>query len=347
MQLPRRSRTGNIFGACAVIHDKTLHRVMFTDLRAIRLSHMDHTLSIRSGDVIRAVAYFDVFRYPLTNRQIFRFLPRNSVTPEHVSDVVHDLVADGILDEFNEYYFLRTEDKAIVSQRKADELRAQKMMGVARFISWLLKQFPFTRAVFITGSLSKNVAAPDGDIDFLIVTARDRLWICKTILTLFRKIFLFGSHKYFCTNFYVSEHDYELPQHNRYAAIELLTTRVMWNVPAFMEYQRANPWARDFFPNCSPSIDEAAFLSPGRSPLQRIIEGVAELLPLSRLNSLLMNRFKRHWAARYPALAEDRREAAFRTSPNASTVWEKDYQRLILEQYRETLTQFGIEECYD
>ena len=241
---------------------------------------MDDNHSIRSDDVIKTIAYFDVFRYPLTDEQIYRFLPRNSVSKEHVSGLVKSLVVNGILHEYNNYYFLHSENREIVAQRRENEQRARTMLKYARLVTVLLKQFPFTRAIFVTGSLSKNVAAADSDIDFMIVTAEDRLWVCKTFLTLFRKVFLLGSHKYFCTNFYVSEKDYALSERNMYSAIELLTTKVIWNIPAFLKFQKANSWAKDFLPNCTPSIDSSVVLSPSRSVVQRLIESVLNLFPI-------------------------------------------------------------------
>jgi hypothetical protein len=308
---------------------------------------MEDNHSIRSDDVIKTIAYFDVFRYPLTEEQIYRFLPRNSVSKEQISDIVKHLVTSGILDEYKNYYFLHSESREIVSQRNDDEHRAYKMLKYARLVSLLLKQFPFTRAIFVTGSLSKNVAAADGDIDFMIVTSEERLWICKTFLTLFRKVFLLGSHKYFCTNFYISEKEYAISKRNMYSAIELLTTKVMWNIPAFLEFQRVNYWAKDFLPNCMPSIDSTAVLSPSRSLLQRLIEMVLNLFPLEVMNRFLMNRYKHHWNRLYHDLADEKRSTSFLTSLNVSSVWKIDYHELIMKKYRNKLSVLGLKELND
>jgi hypothetical protein len=308
---------------------------------------MDNNHSIRSADVIKTIAYFNVFRYPLTDEQIYRFLPRNPVTKVDVSNTVKSLVAAGILNEYNNYYFLHSESKDIVSQRKDDEKRAHKMLKYARFVSLLLKQFPFTRAIFVTGSLSKNVAAVDSDIDFMIVTAQGRLWICKTFLTVFRKVFLLGSHKYFCTNFYVSEKEYVLAERNMYSAVELLTTKVMWNIPAFLEFQQANSWVKDFLPNCTHSIDSTIVLSPSRSLLQRFMEWVLNLFPLAAMNRFLMNRYQRHWNKLYHDFTEEKLTTSFLTSPNISSVWKIDYFGLIMNKYKNILSELGLKESYD
>jgi hypothetical protein len=308
---------------------------------------MDNTYSTRTDDIIKTVAYFDVFKYPLTDEQIYRYLPRDEVTRQDASTMVKELVSAGVLQEYNNYYFLDSEDNIIVSKRTDDEHRAKRMMKAARLVSLLLKQFPFTRAVFVTGSLSKNVAAEDSDIDFMIVTAKDRLWICKTAMTLFRKIFLLGSHKYFCTNYFVAENDVAVPDHNIYAALEVLTTRVMWNVPAFWNFQQRNSWAREYLPHCTPSADPMAVLAGSRSGLQRAIEGVLALLPLTTINDYLMRRFKHHWEKAYPDLPEDQREASFHTSPTMATVWKTNYYSVILNHYRNKLSELGLEELYD
>jgi hypothetical protein len=308
---------------------------------------MDDPYSIQSEDVIKTIAYFDVFRYPLTREQIYRFLPRNAIDKGRLAESVQRLVEAGDLDEFNGYYFLPSEARDIVAQRIEDEKRAGHLMRYARRVSWLLKQFPFTRAVFITGSLSKDIAAANSDIDFMIVTSAGRLWICKILLTLFRKIFLLGSTKYFCTNFYVAEHDYALSERNMYAAIELLTAKVMWNIPAFTEFQQANSWANFFLPNCSPSIDPSVVLPQPRSWLQRLMENVLDLFPLASIDLSLMNRFKRHWEKQYRNLSDEQRTASFRTSPNAATVWKTDYSRIVLDRYKNKLAELGVEELYD
>lgn len=307
---------------------------------------MDNELAPRATDVLKTIAYFDVFKYPLTDEQIYRFLPRNSVTSEYISNVVRRLVDSGVLAQYNSYYFLHSEDNEIVARRKQDEHRAGKMLRYARTIASFLKQFPFTRGVFITGTLSKNIAAPDSDIDFMIVTAQHRLWICKAMLTAFRKIFLLGSNKYFCTNLYMAEHEYELPDHNLYAAVELFTTKVAWNAQGFNEFQQANAWASEFLPNCSPAIDPALLLAPSRSPLQRLIERCLSLFPLDAIDRLLMNTFHRHWSRRRD-ISEAQRSANFHTSPSMATVWKTDYQTLILRRYKETLSRLGVEEIYD
>jgi len=185
------------------------------------------------NDVIRTIAYFDVFNYPLTSQQVYNFLPRNSVSPKDIALLLEEMMEQKIIARCGEYFCLPASDRYIGEKRKNNEKRAKRFILYARMMTRFLKLFPFVRAVFITGSLSKNVASKESDIDFMIVTASQRLWICKTVLSLFRKAALFGSHKYFCTNYYVSENNFSHSECNIYSAIEIVTTKPAWNTKAF------------------------------------------------------------------------------------------------------------------
>ena len=62
----------------------------------------------------------------------------------------------------------------------------QKALTVSRLIS----KFPYVEGVGISGSLSKGYYDDDGDIDFFIITSPKRLWIARTFLILYKKLFL-------------------------------------------------------------------------------------------------------------------------------------------------------------
>jgi predicted nucleotidyltransferase len=46
----------------------------------------------------------------------------------------------------------------------------KKAKAVAKFLSW----FPYIRGIAISGSLSKNFADENSDLDFFIITAANR-----------------------------------------------------------------------------------------------------------------------------------------------------------------------------
>ncbi len=294
------------------------------------------------NDILKTVAYFDLFEYPLTTDQIYSFLPRNSVTAERVALAAQSLVSEDRLSHSDGFYFLPSGNSAMPRERIEREARARRMLSSARVVSRFIKQFPFIRAIFLTGSLSKNVAERSSDIDFMIITVPGRLWIVRMMLTMFRKIFLFGSRKFFCTNYYVSENGLTLDRRNTYTAVEVVTTKVIWNSEAFYEYQRHNLWTKQFLPNISIPVDEQLLISASRSILQRVLEFFLEFLPLHSIDERLMEYHRTHWQKEFGHVGEERMKSMFIISPDISASWPEDRQVPVLSRFRKNISQLGL-----
>ncbi|NUN68492.1 MAG: hypothetical protein HUU02_02150 [Bacteroidetes bacterium] len=294
------------------------------------------------GDILRTVTYFDLFAYPVTEDQIYAFLQRNSVTREDVRDVAEGLVEEGRLARSGEYYFLADRPASAAAERRNGEREAERMLTIARSVARLMKRVPFIRAVFITGSLSKSIADRKSDIDFMIVTAPGRLWIVRSLLTLIRKLFLLGSRKYFCTNYYVTENGFPLRRRNLYTAIETVTVKPVWDDGSFERFQEQNAWTRDFLPNMHPAADPALLIAPRHSLLQRITERLLELLPLDAADTRLMEVHRSHWMNVYRHLDKERLASMFIITPDVSASWPEDRQVPVLTRYHERLTAMGL-----
>lgn len=293
-------------------------------------------------DILKTVAYFDIFDYPVTSGQIYSFLTRNSVTSDDVERAADQLVREGRLQRSDDYFLLSSNHPQIAARRLNGEQTARRMLTTARIIAKMLKRVPFIRGVFITGSLSKAVADSDSDIDFMIVAAPERLWIVRSMLTLFRKIFLFGNSKYFCTNYYVTERGFPLELRNLYTAIEVVTTKAVWNADAFEQYQERNRWTREFLPNNTPAVDPGLLIAPSRSWFQQAAELVLRLLPLRSIDRRLMEYHRAHWYSAFSHIPEGRRKTMFMISPDVSACWPEDRQQPVLLRYREKLSALGI-----
>jgi hypothetical protein len=303
---------------------------------------MDLSLTSLQQDIVRALAYFDVFLYPLTKEQVYAYLPRNSVTIQQLEKDLKDLVRAGLLQENAGCYFFADRSATVAATRREDERRAATMLKRAFWISLFLKQIPFVRAVFITGSLSKNVASPSSDVDFMIVTAPNRLWISKMILTGFRRIFFFNTIKYFCFNLFVTEKGFAFPEKNVFNAIEIATTQVVWNEAAHEKFCSANPWVHMFLPNWSKNHQGFRLLRRKASPMQTISEFILNALPLNSLDALLLDTARNFWKKRHSHLDEDKFNALFQCKPDISSVWSHDHQTQTMNEYRRRLAQFSI-----
>jgi hypothetical protein len=306
---------------------------------------MEQKLTTLQEDILRTFAYFDVFSYPLSVHQVHKFLPHNSVREQTIEETLRRLEGLGLLRSEDGYYFLSDRTSELVSARIENERRASMMLKRARWISFLLKQIPFVRAVFITGSLSKNVAHASSDVDFMIVTAPNRLWIPKMFLTAVRRIFLFNSIKYFCFNLFVTENGLLFSEQDIFNAVEIATTRVLWNEDTYHRFQSVNSWTGRYLPNWHNGDSPVRSISSAPSLFQGGVELVLNLFPLNAIDALLMKTARRYWRKRNRHLDEKKFDLLFQCTPHISSVWYDDHKSRILNTYRRRLTQFGVEQA--
>ena len=136
-----------------------------------------------SDSVLRVIAYFDVFSYPLTLSEIFEYCDIAAVNLSAFEHTLARLVMNKTIRKLDQFYFLG--DESCIHQRIAANNYSDYLLEKSKNYIRLMASFPFVRGIFISGSLSKRNAGPDADVDYFIITAENRLWICRTLLVLF------------------------------------------------------------------------------------------------------------------------------------------------------------------
>ena len=200
------------------------------------------------ANILSTLAYFDIFNYPLTSGEIYLFL-KNRYSQFDFNQAIKCLVESKSIYQFDKFYTLKN-NSALVSHRYEGNKKAAEMIKVADRISDLLVRFPYVRGIGISGSLSKNFADEDSDIDLFIITAPNRLWIARTLMHLFKKLtFLVNKQDYFCMNYYIDEHQLEIIEKTIYTAIEIVTLIPLQGDAQFEQFYAANAWTRDYLPN--------------------------------------------------------------------------------------------------
>jgi hypothetical protein len=196
---------------------------------------------------------------------------------------------------FEEYYSLEN-DFTIFNRRIQGNILAKSRLKKARQIAKFLGNFPFVESVFISGSLSKNFTLPNGDLDFFIVTASDRLWIARSLMHIFKKFtFLFKAEHSFCMNYYLSLDMLNVSHKNLFTATELATLK-----PAFIQkgweelYHHNVDWVNAFLPNILDKIDPVNNLHR-KSVLSRVIESVLNIGGGKALNMFCFKATQKKW----------------------------------------------------
>lgn len=298
-------------------------------------------------NIIKTLLYYDIFSHPLKPEEIYSFLPRNSITKSDVKNFLETAAKQGSVPfaEKDGYYYIKPAEENI-SKRIIKENYSLKMWKRAALVTHIIKRFPFVRAVFVTGSLSKNSSDPASDLDFMLVTKKNRLWISRTLLMLFKKIFFLNSYKFFCINYYVTEDNLVISERNIFTATEIATIKATFNTELLNEFIRQNEWVKEYFPNyvlCDPMLHSSGCkVNNRRSKLQRLIEFFIPGKLASAIDKKLMCMTRKHWKKKYPQLPDTERNHMFKSTENVSKTHPGNMQKKILGMYSQKLQEFNL-----
>ncbi|MDB5287693.1 MAG: hypothetical protein JWR05_2642 [Mucilaginibacter sp.] len=199
-------------------------------------------------NILAALAYFDMFDYPLTYSEIFLFLG-NKYPQNDFNDAVNCLISSNTIFQFDKFYSLKN-DPNIAIRRTKGNAKAAELINKAKDVGRLLIKFPYVRGVGISGSLSKCFADDKSDIDLFIITEKNRLWIARTIMHCFKKLtFLINKQHHYCMNYYIDELQLQIVEQNIYTAIEIDTLIPLEGDTVFEQFYTANTWTRGLLPN--------------------------------------------------------------------------------------------------
>jgi predicted nucleotidyltransferase len=249
-------------------------------------------LSEIKRNILATLAYFDLFNYPLMMDEVFLFLPAKYEQGEF-GYALRDLVIDRLIFKFDKYYTLKN-DYFLVERREKGNAKAAEMIRTAKRVGDLLIRFPYVRGIAISGSLSKNFADDDSDIDLFIITAKNRLWIARSIMHFFKKLtFLFKKEHYFCMNYYIDEADLLIHEKNIYTATEIATLMPLCGDGVFEQFYTTNAWTRDYLPNKCMRLATAKHVK--NSLLKKIVELFFNNPIGNAFDNLLMKITKKRW----------------------------------------------------
>jgi hypothetical protein len=249
-------------------------------------------LSDLKKNILATLAYFDLFNYPLTLDEVFLYLPAKCDTGDF-EYALKCLVIDRLIYHFDKFYTLKN-DYFLISRRVKGNIKAAELIVTAKKVSNLLIRFPYVRGIAISGSLSKNFADDESDIDLFIITAKNKLWIARTLMHCFKKLtYLVNRQDYFCMNYYVDEQELQIHEKNIYTAIEIATLIPVHGDTVFEQFYIANSWSRNYLPNKCLRLTTAKSLK--RSFLKNFIEALFNNRFGDSIDNLLMRITAKRW----------------------------------------------------
>jgi hypothetical protein len=243
--------------------------------------------------ILKVLAYFDLFSYPVTPGEIVFFLDKE-VSPDDLAKELENLTHERLLFRDGEFYSLRN-DPALAVRRTRGNRHADELLKIADRISRRLYRFPYVRGVGISGSLSKHFADEHADIDYFIITSRNRLWIARTLMHCFKKLtYLANRQHWYCMNYYVDEDALEINEKNIFTATEMITLLPASGNGGLVKFFDSNNWTERYFPHYRNRPKEAK----GPLPTSFIKTALEKLLDNrwgDRLDDMLQRWTTRRW----------------------------------------------------
>ncbi len=291
-----------------------------------------------SHQALMPLLYYEIFSYPLTLEEIFRFNHDANCSKDELQKALHHLKEQELIFQYQNYYLTQDQPEWI-SKREDHNARADRFLSKARMMTQLIRRFPFVRGVFLSGSLSKNVMPKDGDIDYFVVTESGRLWIARTFLVLFKKIFLLNSYKYFCVNYFVDEEHLEIEEKNRFTATEIATLLPIYNPQLYQRFYEANAWVHPYFPHCTPRSTSITINKQngwGKRLTEKMLSGKLG----DWLDGFFMKKTIGYWGRKFKSLNPNNFSIALKSRRYVSKHHPQDFQHRVMNAYEARIQDF-------
>jgi hypothetical protein len=242
--------------------------------------------------ILKVIAYFDTFSYPVTLEEINIYLDQPA-EKDTISFALQSLLDKQLIWKIGEFYTLKNDPDIVLKRLNGNMLAVKKLknaMKLARVLSW----FPYIRGVAISGSLSKNLAYKGSDYDFFIITATNRLWLIRTFLLMLIRVFSFIGAGSICLNYFIDDLALEVEEKNIFTAIEIVTLMPVHGLQIFQRFFSTNGWITQYLPNSHCREMPSAEMKDGW--VKRSIEWMLNNRLGDNMDNWLLGFFSRRWS---------------------------------------------------
>jgi predicted nucleotidyltransferase len=293
------------------------------------------TLNPLKKSIIRTLAYYDIFSYPLTADEIYYSLDENHTTPEEVKKELESLHSNQLIQFKGKFYLLNNDDSYIRRREAGNEL-AVKRLKTARRVSGFISRFPFIRGILLSGSISKGFMEEDSDIDYFVITHPNRVWFSRLMLMLFKKIFLLNSKRIFCINYFVDSENMEIQEKNIFTATELVTLLPTFGRDIYEELYKKNTWVKQFFPNY-PKRDIREVLDRKNGVIKSLLERILGSKLGDKIDDFAMALFDKFNKTKYKDYDKEEFKIAFKSTKKESKHHPKFFQKKVLQEFEKKI----------
>ncbi|HLD31273.1 MAG TPA: nucleotidyltransferase domain-containing protein [Patescibacteria group bacterium] len=227
--------------------------------------------------VIQTLAYFSLFRQPLTKEELFfwRWDSPEKISQRDFFTFLAQGRTAGWWSENTGFYCLPGREADVACRQERVKINETKMATACQAIKKIF-WVPFVRAVFVCNTVAQGTATADSDIDVLVVTRRGRIFFTRALVTLVASLGGVRRHHRkitdrLCLSFYIADDSLNLEKVALSSPDIYLSYWLRQLVPIYdpedlgKSLRAANQFLAQFFlPQVSPELHPDWRLTLGR-----------------------------------------------------------------------------------
>lgn len=291
--------------------------------------------------ILRTVLYADVFSFPMTSKEIHHYLIGDG--PVSLTEIEQELHNSKWLKQHLEQvdpYIVFAGRRELIEIRQAREQASQKLWLPAVLWGNRLAQLPFVRMVALTGALAvRNAADNDDDLDYILVTADNRVWIARAFAILMVRMGrIMGV--ILCPNFVLAESALVQTRQDIFTAHEVAQMVPVYGHDVYRRFREENEWTYDQLPNALDPFFETRPLKP--NSLSLLIKGLIESILNNKIGDRLENWEYQRKLRRFAADIKKPHSSAKLDNTQVKGHFD-DHGHPVLQKYYARLRECGLE----
>lgn len=197
-----------------------------------------------SSAVAKTIAYGGYFNFPLSPEELhFWLITSRTVSKKSLAKYLPTLNSSA-----------KKQKQLLLANTKRKETKA---IGLIKFIIL----FPFIRLIALTGSVAANNTKKDDDLDLLVITEANCLWLTRPFLLLLLSLVFNRRHpgdnalkttNAFCPNLWLDTQSLSVPKNRRnlYTAHEVLQVKPLFDRgQTYQKFLKSNSWTGKYLAN--------------------------------------------------------------------------------------------------
>lgn len=156
-------------------------------------------------EIKKIIVFFDLFDYPLTSLELYNYLDQKFI----LSEIIFSLESlEDIIECKNGFWFLSGREN-LVALRQLRYNYSVRKLKIAKRYAKIFGLLPYVKVVTLANVIGAHNMRDEGDIDFFIISDRNRLWLTRLFCAGFAKILnkrptQINKQDKLCLSFYIS-----------------------------------------------------------------------------------------------------------------------------------------------